>query len=72
VRRRLPMAIQRIQTDHGSEFGTCTAPGFLDTSGGCQGMAPATIVDPGATVRSRLVRAHGHAARAAARAPDGV
>ena len=22
VRRRLPMAIQRIQTDHGSEFGT--------------------------------------------------
>src|SRR5437660_9380509 len=25
---------------------TCTAPGFLDTRGGCQGMAPVTIVDP--------------------------
>lgn len=47
----------------------CTAPGFLDTSGGCQGMAPTTIVDPDATVRSRFTGDH---TSAAARAPDGV
>jgi hypothetical protein len=29
----------------------CIAPGFLDTSGGCHGMDPATIVDPGACDR---------------------
>ena len=50
----------------------CTAPGFLDTRGGCHGMAPATIVDPGATVRSGVVSDHGHAASAAARAAAGV
>ena len=45
---------------------------FPDTSGGCRGMTPATIVDPGATVRSRFVRDHRHAASAAARAAAGV
>jgi hypothetical protein len=51
---------------------SCTAAGFLDTRGGCHGMTPATIIDPGATVRSRVVRDHGHAANAAARAAAGV
>jgi hypothetical protein len=35
-------------------------------------MSPATIIDPGATVRSRVVRDHDHAANAAARAAAGV
>ena len=50
----------------------CTAPGFLDTSGGCQGMTLAPIVDPGATERSRSRHDHRYAARAAARAAAGV
>jgi hypothetical protein len=49
-----------------------SAPGFRDTSGRCQGMTPATIVDPGVTVRSRFVSDHRHAASAAARAAEGV
>jgi len=50
----------------------CTAPGFLDTREGCQGMTPATIVDPGATERSRSERDHRYAASAAARVAAGV
>ncbi len=50
----------------------CTAPGFLDTSGGCQGMTLAPIVDPGATERSRSEHDHRYAASAAARAAAGV
>ena len=56
----------------GTTENPCTAPGFLDTSGGCQVMAPVTIVDPGATVRSRCEGDHRHAASAAARAAEGV
>ncbi len=50
----------------------CTAPGFLDTREGCQSMARAMIVDPGATVRSRFKGEHHQAAIAAARAATGV
>jgi hypothetical protein len=53
-------------------YSGCTAPGFLDTSWGCQGMAFVTIVDPGATMRSRSERDHCYAASAAARAAAGV
>ena len=51
--------------------GDSTAPGFLDTSGGCQGMASVTIVGPGAFMRSGSARDHRYAAGAAVRAAAG-
>ncbi len=51
---------------------SCTAPGFLDTRRGYQSMTRTTIVDPDGIVRSRFLRAHRHAAIAAARAAVGV
>ena len=62
----------RVRLCSGFATTACTAPGFLDTRGGCQGMAPVTIVDPGATVRSVSEHDHLYAASAAARAAAGV
>lgn len=42
VRRRPPMAMQRIQTDHGSKFGTDPSPGICTTSGSATGPSPGT------------------------------
>jgi hypothetical protein len=60
----------RWSTPQSSAHRECTAPGFLDTSGGC--LTPATIVDPGVIGRSRAQPDHRYAANAAARAAAGV
>jgi hypothetical protein len=44
-----------------------TASGFVVTSSGCQGIAPAAIVDPGATVRARSLHDHRRVALARVR-----
>jgi hypothetical protein len=48
--RRAEGRARVCETDWAGAGSGCTAPGFPDTRGGCQGMAPVTIVEPGATV----------------------